>query len=212
MRTRHATPTVLTGVDLELRPGETVAPGGTSGSGKSTVASSCSGSPSRRKAASPSTGPSCGSRSRCLAPFLAWVPQRPTLFHGSVADNIRLGEPTADDESVVAAARLAGADEFVRALPDGYDTVVGDGGRPVSAGERQRIALARALLRDASLVVLDEPTANLDPESAAAVARAIERIGRGPDRARHRAPARARRARGPDRPARGRPVKGVVAP
>ena len=97
---------------------------------------------------------------------MAWVPQRPTLFHGSIADNIRLGEPTADDESVVAAARLAGADEFVRALPDGYGTVVGDGGRPVSAGERQRIALARALLRDASLVVLDEPTANLDPENA----------------------------------------------
>ena len=108
---------------------------------------------------------------------VAWVPQQPTLFHGSVADNIRLGEPTADDASVVEAARLAGADEFVRALPDGYDTVVGDGGRPVSAGERQRIALARALLRDASLVVLDEPTANLDPESAAAVARAIEGLG-----------------------------------
>ena len=105
---------------------------------------------------------------------MAWVPQRPTLFHRSVADNIRLGEPTADDASVVEAARLAGADEFVRALPDGYGTVVGDGGRPVSAGERQRIALARALLRDASLVVLDEPTANLDPESAAAVARAID--------------------------------------
>ncbi len=108
---------------------------------------------------------------------VAWVPQQPTLFHGSIADNIRLGEPTADDETVVEAARLAGADEFVRALPDGYATVVGDGGRPVSGGERQRIALARALLRDASLVVLDEPTANLDPESTAAVARAIDGLG-----------------------------------
>ena len=64
------------------------------------------------------------------------------------------------------AAALAGADAFVRALPDGYETVVGDGGRPLSAGERRRIALARAFLRDAPLVVLDEPTADLDPESA----------------------------------------------
>ena len=94
----------------------------------------------------------------------------------TVADNIRLGDPDATDERVRAAAALAGADAFVRELPDGYETVVGDGGRPLSAGERQRIALARAFLRDAPLVILDEPTANLDPESA-------ELVGDG-DRAR----------------------------
>jgi ABC-type multidrug transport system fused ATPase/permease subunit len=110
---------------------------------------------------------------------LAWVPQYPTLFRASVADNIRLGDPAADDERVAAAARLAGADDLVRALPDGYDTVVGDGGRPVSAGERQRIALARAFIRDASFVLLDEPTANLDAESAIVVDRAIERLAEG---------------------------------
>ena len=170
--------TVLAGVDLELRPGETVGLVGASGSGKSTIASLLLGlaEPTQGRvtvdgAELTSAGQAAWRRS------VAWVPQRPTLFHGSVADNIRLGEPTADDASVVEAARLAGADEFVRALPAGYGTVVGDGGRPVSAGERQRIALARALLRDASLVVLDEPTANLDPESAAAVARAIEGLG-----------------------------------
>jgi ATP-binding cassette subfamily C protein CydD len=98
------------------------------------------------------------------------------MFHRSVSDNVRLGDPTADTARVRAAAELAGADEFVRALPEGYDTVIGDGGRPLSAGEVQRLALARAFLRDAPLVILDEPTANLDPESAAIVAEAIERL------------------------------------
>ena len=97
---------------------------------------------------------------------VSWVPQRPTLFRGTVADNIRLGVPAAGSDRVQAAARLAGADTFVRELPDGYDTLVGDGGRQLSAGQLQRIALARAFLRDAPFVILDEPTANLDPDSA----------------------------------------------
>jgi ABC-type multidrug transport system fused ATPase/permease subunit len=107
---------------------------------------------------------------------LAWVPQRPTIFHGTVSDNIRLARAKASDEDVEAAARLAGADCFVRALPDGYDSVVGEAGRPLSAGERRRIALARALLRPAALVVLDEPTADLDRESALLVAEAVEQL------------------------------------
>ena len=77
---------------------------------------------------------------------------------------------------VRAAAELAGAAAFVRSLPDGYATVVGDGGRPLSAGERQRLALARAFLRDAPLVILDEPTANLDPANAKLVADAVDRL------------------------------------
>ena len=98
------------------------------------------------------------------------------LFRGTVADNIRLGDAHATGDAVRAAARLAGADEFVRRLPAGYDTIVGDGGRPLSAGEVQRVALARAFLRDAPFVILDEPTANLDPESAALVVDAVERL------------------------------------
>jgi thiol reductant ABC exporter CydD subunit len=169
---------VLSSVDLELRSGETVGLTGASGSGKSTLASLLLGltSPTRGRVTIDGAELADGRRAAWRR-SVAWVPQRPTLFHGSVADNIRLGEPDADDERVTAAARRAGADDFVRALPDGYDTVVGDGGRPLSAGERQRIALARALLRDASFVVLDEPTANLDPESAAAVARAVGELG-----------------------------------
>ena len=104
------------------------------------------------------------------------MPQRPTLFRGTVAHNIRLGDPTADDRRVREAAELAGADGFVRDLPEGYGTTVGDGGRELSAGEARRLALARAFLRDAPLLILDEPTANLDPASAELVGDAIDRI------------------------------------
>src|SRR4029079_8679619 len=90
---------------------------------------------------------------------LAWGPQRPTIFHGTVADNIRLAHKEASEGEVRAAARLAGADAFVRALPNGYETLVGEAGRPLSAGERRRIALARAFLRPPELVVLDAATA-----------------------------------------------------
>jgi ATP-binding cassette, subfamily C, bacterial CydD len=168
---------VLDGFDLELSPGETVALIGESGAGKSTVANLLLG------LAEPSAG-RIGVGEMDLARNsatawrreLAWVPQRPTLLRGTVAQNIRLADPTASEARTCEAAALAGADSFIRALPHGYDTVVGDGGRPLSAGERRRIALARAFLRDAALVILDEPTADLDPDSADVIAVAIERL------------------------------------
>ena len=169
---------VLESVDLTLAPGETVALVGASGAGKSTVASLL------LRLADPTGGRlSAGDvdLAECDAAAwrsrIAWVPQRPALLRGSVADNVRLGDARAEDSDVRSAARLAGADEFIRGLPEGYETVIGDGGRPLSAGERQRIALARAFLRDAPLVVLDEPTANLDPENAELVADAVVRLG-----------------------------------
>jgi ATP-binding cassette subfamily C protein CydD len=171
---------VLEGVDLELSPGETVALVGSSGAGKSTVAALLLGfvEPTRGLVTVGSLDLSdCDLRA--WRAQIAWVPQRPTLFRGSVADNIRLGDADAGDERVRAAAALAGADRFIRALPDGYGTIVGDGGRPISAGELQRIALARAFLRDAPFVILDEPTANLDPESAKVVEEAVERLRAG---------------------------------
>jgi ATP-binding cassette, subfamily C, bacterial CydD len=170
----------LASVNLELRPGETVALVGPSGAGKSTVAALLLGfvEPTRgRVAAGQLDLRSCDARA--WRAQLAWVPQRPTLVRGTVADNVRLGDPDAGDERVRAAAVLAQADAFIRELPVGYDTVVGDGGRALSAGEVQRIALARAFLRDPALVILDEPTANIDPASAELVAEAIERLGRG---------------------------------
>jgi ATP-binding cassette, subfamily C, bacterial CydD len=171
---------VLDGLDLELLPGETVALVGDSGAGKSTVASLL------LRLTEPMAGRvTVGGVDLAWCDTegwrrqLAWVPQHPTIFRGTVTDNIRLGRAEAADEAVCDAAKLAGAHEFVCALPDGYDTLVGDGGRPLSAGERRRIALARAFLRDAPLVVLDEPTADLDPESAQLVGRAVDRMRRG---------------------------------
>jgi ATP-binding cassette, subfamily C, bacterial CydD len=171
---------VLDGLDLELVPGETVALVGASGAGKSTIASLL------LLLAEPTAGHvTVGGvdLAQCDADSwrrqLAWVPQQPTIFRGTIAENIALGCPEADAAAVREAAELAGAAAFVRELPVGYETVVGDGGRPLSAGERRRVALARAFLRDAALVVLDEPTADLDPVSAELVGRAVEHLRRG---------------------------------
>jgi len=171
---------VLDAIDLELAAGETVALVGPSGSGKSTIASLL------LRLVEPTGGRTAVGAvdlASCDAAAwraqIAWVPQRPTLFRGTVAENIRLGRDGAADGEVRTAAALAGADAFVRELPEGYETIVGDGGRPLSAGQLQRIALARAFLRDAPLVILDEPTANLDPESAELVGAAVERLRQG---------------------------------
>ncbi len=110
---------------------------------------------------------------------VAWVPQRPTLFAGTLADNVRLGAPGAGEEAVAAAVRAAGLEAVLATLPDGLETRVGESGRRLSAGEAQRVAIARAFLRDAPLVVLDEPTAHLDADSAAAVGAAVERLAAG---------------------------------
>ncbi len=112
---------------------------------------------------------------------VAWVPQAPTLFHGTIAENIRLGWPDAPPDAVEAAARAAAAHDFIVALPEGYQTRLGDGGEGLSGGERRRIALARALLKPADVLVLDEPTAALDPLTAARVIATIR------DRARRQA-------------------------
>jgi thiol reductant ABC exporter CydD subunit len=107
---------------------------------------------------------------------IAWVPQHPRLFGGSVADNIGLGEPAATRGAIEEAARLAGAAAFIESLPRGYDTPLGERAAELSAGQRQQLALARAFLRDAPLLLLDEPTAHLAPDATAAIGNVI----RGP--------------------------------
>ncbi|MFE5854699.1 thiol reductant ABC exporter subunit CydD [Streptomyces sp. NPDC056500] len=165
---------------LSVRPGEHVALVGPSGAGKSTLLALLLGfvTPASGRVAVNGVD-----LTRLDADHwrtqVAWVPQRPHLFAASVADNIRLGRPDAGDEEVRQAARAAFADRFVEELPQGYATVLGEHGAGLSAGQRQRIALARAFLLDAPVLLLDEPTAHLDPESEAAVTRATARLLRG---------------------------------
>ena len=110
---------------------------------------------------------------------IAWVPQHPSLFHGSVADNIRLAKPQATDGEVVAAARAAQAHSFIEALPAGYATPIGEDGARLSGGERQRLALARAYLKEAPVLILDEPTSHLDAACQESVLQSLRRLGAG---------------------------------
>jgi len=171
---------VLREVDLDLIPGERIALVGASGAGKSTLLALL------MRLADPTAGritiggvdlrdgdPAAWRRR------VAWVSQRPRLIAGTIADNVRMGDAGATDARVLEALRAANAGAVVASLPDGIETRVGEGGLRMSAGEAQRIALARAFLRDAPLVLLDEPTASLDPEGAALVAGAIERLSEG---------------------------------
>ncbi|MGD0683542.1 MAG: thiol reductant ABC exporter subunit CydD [Streptosporangiaceae bacterium] len=167
-------------VSLTVRPGDHIALTGPSGAGKTSLLALL------LRFAGPSGG-SIGVGDADLAAIpadgwlaqIAWVPQHPYLFTGSAAANIALGQPAAGREAIARAARLAGAADFIEALPDGYDTHLGERGLRLSAGQRQQIALARAFLRDAPLLLLDEPTAHLDPVSAGQVRRAVRTLMAG---------------------------------
>jgi ATP-binding cassette subfamily B protein len=157
---------VLQSLSLRIQAGETVALVGPSGAGKSTLFDLL------LRFYDPDTGQILidGVDSRKLAltdlrQCFALVPQNPALFHGTIADNIRYARPDASDTAMVEAARIAHADEFIRKLPKGYGTPLGDTGLGLSGGQKQRLAIARALLADAPILLLDEATSALDAES-----------------------------------------------
>jgi len=167
----------LNGIDLEIQPDEVVALVGPSGAGKSTLVQLL------LRFAQPQTGKiwlgKCGLDEVNLDAWrkgIAWVPQKPHLFYGTIADNICLGRPEASRAEIITAARLAHADEFIDRLPRGYDTLLGEKGATLSGGQAQRIALARAFLQDAPFLILDEPTANLDPATEVALQDSLAKL------------------------------------
>jgi subfamily B ATP-binding cassette protein MsbA len=171
---------VLRGVDLTLHPGEVVALVGPSGAGKTTLASLLPRFFDPQRGAVRLGGVDLRDADpHAVRAAVGLVPQETQLFSGSVAENVRYGRPDADDEALLEAARAANADVFVRGLPDGWDTVVGERGLRLSGGQRQRIAIARALLKDPAVLVLDEATSSLDSESEALIQDALERLMRG---------------------------------
>ncbi|MFI5658081.1 thiol reductant ABC exporter subunit CydD [Streptomyces sp. NPDC051684] len=167
-------------VSFQVAEGETVALVGPSGAGKSTLIGALLGfvRPCGGRISVGGVDLAEVSREAWHA-RVAWVPQRPQLYAGSIADNVRLARPEADDAAVLAALREAGAQEFVEALPQGAATVLGEDGAGLSAGQRQRLALARAFLADRPVVLLDEPTAALDGETEAGIVDAVRRLAVG---------------------------------
>ncbi len=170
----------LEGFDLDVRPGETVALVGPSGAGKSTVLSMLLRFHDPQSGAVKIDGVDLREVDPgALRERIALVPQQPTLFAASARDNIRYGRLEADDAQVEAAARAAEADEFIRALPEGYASELGERGTRLSGGQQQRVAIARALLKDAPVLLLDEATSALDAQSERAVQHALANLMQG---------------------------------
>jgi ATP-binding cassette subfamily C protein CydCD len=170
----------LQDISLEIRAGEHVAMVGLSGAGKSTLAGLL------LQFIQPATGritidhePLAEMPLESWRSLVAWVPQDPYLFHDSIAANLRLAMPEASDEQLAVAVRVAHLDEFIQSLPQGYGTVIGEEGARLSSGQAQRLALARAFLKNAPILILDEPTSSLDPEQETLVESALHDLMHG---------------------------------
>lgn len=176
----YDTEPVLRDVSLEIAPAEVVALAGPSGSGKTTIANLVA------RLYDVNEGQVCIDgvdvrriKLQALKKHMGIVPQETILFSASIRENIRYGRPEATDAEVEAAARAANAHEFIEALPEKYETQVGERGAKLSGGQKQRIAIARAILRDPAILILDEATSSLDTESEAAVHRALQTLLKG---------------------------------
>ena len=170
----------LDGVNLRIAPGETVAVVGPSGAGKTTIIQLI------QRFYDPDSGAICldGMRVDALTrdafrKHIALVPQDPVIFAASARENIRFGRPDATDAEIEDAAKAAAAHDFIEALPDGYDSYLGERGVMLSGGQKQRIAIARAILRDSPVLLLDEATSALDAESERAVQHAVDDLSEG---------------------------------
>jgi ATP-binding cassette, subfamily C, bacterial CydCD len=151
----------LQNINLNIEAGQHIALVGPSGAGKSTLVNLLLGF------IQPTEGYIIINANKQLENSrleIAWVPQKPHLFHDTIAANIRFGNPDATDEQVINAASAAHLHEFIESLPQGYETIISEGGARLSGGQAQRLALARAYLKDAPILILDEPTSSLDPE------------------------------------------------
>jgi ABC-type multidrug transport system fused ATPase/permease subunit len=161
---------VLRGVSFDIEPGSRVALVGASGAGKTTITSLLARLYDTQEGSVLVDGEdikNCTLKS--LRDQITFVPQEPMLFRATVAENISYGKPGAAMEEIEEAALLAGADEFIRELPEGYETTLSERGESLSGGQRQRISIARAMLRDTPILILDEPQSGLDAEAAEAV-------------------------------------------
>ncbi|KYK57659.1 hypothetical protein DCS_04671 [Drechmeria coniospora] len=186
---------VLKGVSLDISPGECIAIVGRSGCGKSTIASILLGlyKPSSHSFSPEPRPPPLSFANASYADIdmqhlcsttMAFVSQAPFLFPATIADNIVYGlaanSPYRQSQSIILAAKAVGLDEFITSLPEGYNTVVGDGGQTLSGGQAQRLTIARALIRRPLLLILDEPTSALDSENSALIGQVIRDLMHGP--------------------------------
>jgi ATP-binding cassette subfamily B protein len=172
--------TILDGIDFEIAPGETVAVVGHSGSGKSTLARLLYRFYDVGSGSIEIDGHDLRSLTQAsLRSAIGIVPQDTVLFNDSIRYNIRYGRPSASDEEVEGAARSAHIDAFIKTLPDGYDSEVGERGLKLSGGEKQRVAIARALLKNPAILIFDEATSALDSRSERAIQSELDRIAVG---------------------------------